>query len=181
MAPGATITLLDNAGTLTLTGSNAVNRSFCRVTIIVPNDNGTFTPSAINIEICLPETNWNERYEGVGGGGFAGTISAKASVESTPTGLVNALNAGYATASTDTGRRSSACGAFVLNANDTINYGKLRARNRLLQPLAARARRSGLHHHSAPSATLDEVAGARPLPANEERCTSAGPFSRGVF
>jgi Tannase and feruloyl esterase len=123
VAPGATITLLDDAGTLTLTGSNAVNQSFCRVTIIVPNDNGTFTPSAINIEIWLPETNWNERYEGVGGGGFAGTISAAASVESTPSGLVNALNAGYATASTDTGHPSSAGGAFVLNANDTINYG----------------------------------------------------------
>jgi hypothetical protein len=80
VAPGATITLLDNAGTLALTGSNAVNQTFCRVTIIVPNDNGTFTPSAINIEIWLPETSWNQRYEGVGGGGFAGTISAKASV-----------------------------------------------------------------------------------------------------
>jgi hypothetical protein len=72
VAPGATITLLDNAGTLTLTGSNAVNQTFCRVTIIVPNDNGTFTPSAINIEIWLPETNWNKRYEGVGGGGVCG-------------------------------------------------------------------------------------------------------------
>jgi hypothetical protein len=123
VAPGATITLLDSAGTLALTGSNAVNQTFCRVTIIVPNDNGTFTPSAINIEIWLPETNWNQRYEGVGGGGFAGTISAAASVASTPTGLVNALNAGYATASTDTGHPSSAGGAFVLNANDTINYG----------------------------------------------------------
>jgi hypothetical protein len=123
VAPGATITLLDSAGTLTLTGSNAVNQTFCRVTIIVPNANGTFTPSAINIEIWLPETNWNGRYEGVGGGGFAGTISAKASVESTPTGLVNALNAGYATASTDTGHPSSVDGAFVLNANDTLNYG----------------------------------------------------------
>ena len=80
VAPGATITLLDNAGTLALTGSNAVNQTFCRVTIIVPNDNGTFTPSAINIEIWLPETSWNQRYEGVGGGGFVGTISAKASV-----------------------------------------------------------------------------------------------------
>ena len=107
VAPGATITLLDDAGKLTLTGSNAVNQTFCRVTVIVPNDNGTFTPSAINIEIWLPETSWNQRYEGVGGGGFAGTISAKASVESTPTGLVNALNAGYATASTDTGHSSA--------------------------------------------------------------------------
>jgi len=123
VAPGATIILLDNAGTLTLTGSNAVNQTFCRVTIVVPNDNGTFTPSAINIEIWLPETNWNKRYEGVGGGGFAGTISAKASVESTPSGLVNALNAGYAAASTDTGHPSSAGGGFVLNANDSINYG----------------------------------------------------------
>jgi hypothetical protein len=123
VAPGATITLLDSAGTLTLTGGNAVNQTFCRVTIVVPNANGTFTPSAINIEVWLPETNWNGRYEGVGGGGFAGTISAKASVSSTPTGLVNALNAGYASASTDTGHPSSVGGAFVLNADNSLNVG----------------------------------------------------------
>lgn len=123
VAPGATITLLDNAGTLALTGSNAVNQTFCRVTIIVPNANGTFTPSAINIEIWLPEADWNQRYEGVGGGGFAGTISAKASVSSTPTGLVNALNAGYAAASTDTGHPSSTAGSFVLNPDGSLNYG----------------------------------------------------------
>ncbi len=149
VGPGATITLLDNVGTLALTGSNAVNQTFCRVTIIVPNDNGTFTPSAINIEIWLPETSWNQRYEGVGGGGFAGTISAKASVQSTPTGLVNALNAGYATASTDTGHPSSAGGAFVLNANDSINY--MAPDNRLLQPLAARVGASGRNTSSSSS------------------------------
>lgn len=164
VAPGATITLLDDAGTLTLTGSNAVNQTFCRVTIVVPNDNGTFTPSAINIEIWLPETSWNQRYEGVGGGGFAGTISAKASVESTPTGLVNALNAGYATASTDTGHPSSAGGAFVLNANDSLNDGlAIDFFSRSLHELALQSKY-----------IIEQFYGAKPLYSYWNGCSTGG-------
>ncbi|HJT06648.1 MAG TPA: tannase/feruloyl esterase family alpha/beta hydrolase [Stellaceae bacterium] len=112
VAPGSTINRQDGQSPLTLTGNNAVNQSFCRVTIVVPNDNGTFTPSGINIEVWLPETNWNERYEGVGGGGYAGTISS----------LVPALNANFAAASTDTGHVGGS-GTFVLNADDSLNFG----------------------------------------------------------
>lgn len=112
VAPGATISRLDGASPLTLTGNNTVNQSFCRVTVVVPNDNGTFTPSAINIEMWLPETTWNERYEGVGGGGYAGSISS----------LVSALNAGYASASTDTGHAGGS-GTFVLNPDGSLNFG----------------------------------------------------------
>jgi hypothetical protein len=50
VAPGATINRQDGQSPLTLTGNNAVDQSFCRVTVVVPNDNGTFTPSGINIE-----------------------------------------------------------------------------------------------------------------------------------
>jgi Tannase and feruloyl esterase len=112
VAPGSTINRLDGASPLTLAGNNAVNQPFCRVTIVVPNDNGTFSPSGINIEAWLPENNWNERYEGVGGGGYAGTISS----------LVPALNAGYAAASTDTGHVGGS-GTFVLNPDDSLNFG----------------------------------------------------------
>jgi hypothetical protein len=112
VAPGATINRLDGQSALTLAGNNAVNQPFCRVTLIVPNDNGTFTPSAINIEVWLPETNWNERYEGVGGGGFAGSIS----------NLVPALNANYAAASTDTGHVGGS-GTFILSPDDSLNVG----------------------------------------------------------
>jgi feruloyl esterase len=60
---------------------------FCRVI-------GRIRPT-INFEIWLPITRWNGKFQGVGGGGFAGTISYAA--------LGAALREGYATASTDTG------------------------------------------------------------------------------
>lgn len=51
---------------------------------------------AIRFEVWLPEpSGWNERFQAVGGGGFAGIISYPA--------MARALQGGYATASTDTG------------------------------------------------------------------------------
>lgn len=76
--------------------------SFCRVT-------ATLTPSAdsdIKIEVWLPESNWNGKFEAVGNGGWAGTITYPA--------LATALARGYATASTDTGH-ATAGGSFALN------------------------------------------------------------------
>jgi len=61
--------------------------AFCRVQL-------TVSP-AINIEVWLPASGWNGKFQGVGGGGYAGVIAYPA--------LANALRAGYATASTDTG------------------------------------------------------------------------------
>ncbi|HEY3092812.1 MAG TPA: tannase/feruloyl esterase family alpha/beta hydrolase, partial [Vicinamibacterales bacterium] len=61
--------------------------AFCRVQL-------TVAPQ-INIEVWMPASAWNGKFEGVGGGGYAGAISYGA--------MVTALNAGYATASTDTG------------------------------------------------------------------------------
>lgn len=62
--------------------------TFCRV-------RGVVAP-AIGFEVWLPEPeDWNGRFEAVGGGGFAGVISYGA--------MVPALQAGYVTASTDTG------------------------------------------------------------------------------
>jgi hypothetical protein len=51
--------------------------------------------SDIKMEVWLPSSGWNGKYQGVGNGGFAGSI--------TYAGLANAVKAGYATASTDTG------------------------------------------------------------------------------
>src|SRR5258705_6533755 len=61
--------------------------AFCRVQL-------TIAP-AIKVEVWLPSAGWNGNFEAVGGGGFAGIIAYPA--------LANALLAGYATASTDTG------------------------------------------------------------------------------
>ena len=75
--------------------------SFCRVA-------ATLKPTAdsdIKVEIWLPEANWNRKYEAVGNGGWAGSISYSAMAE--------ALRNGYATSSTDTGH-SGPGGNFAL-------------------------------------------------------------------
>lgn len=67
--------------------------AFCRVAAVA-----TPSPdSAINIEVWMPESGWNGRFQGQGNGGFAGEIIYLA--------LETALSGGYATASTDTGHR----------------------------------------------------------------------------
>ena len=74
---------------------------FCRVT-------ATLTPSSdsdIKIEVWLPASNWNRKFQAVGNGGWAGVISYSA--------LAEALKAGYAGASTDTGHTGGS-GAFAL-------------------------------------------------------------------
>jgi len=65
--------------------------AFCRVTI-------TSKPSKdsdIKIEVWMPQTGWNGKFQGVGNGGWAGVVSYPA--------MASAVAAGYATASTDTG------------------------------------------------------------------------------
>src|SRR5262245_24996436 len=65
--------------------------AFCRV-------RAALTPTSdsdIKAEVWLPASGWNGKYQAVGGGGWAGIISYPA--------MANAVRAGYATASTDTG------------------------------------------------------------------------------
>jgi pimeloyl-ACP methyl ester carboxylesterase len=107
----ATVTVAQEvpAGSFTPPGSsNAITNlpAFCRVALTVE--------PAIRIEVWLPKTTWNERYQGVGGGGYAGSISYPA--------MASALRAGYATASTDTGHVGGN-GAFALNADGSLNWG----------------------------------------------------------
>lgn len=64
---------------------------FCRVLV-------TLTPttdSDIKVEVWLPTSGWNGKFQAVGNGGMAGTIPYPA--------LAGALASGYATAGTDTG------------------------------------------------------------------------------
>ena len=97
--PNTSITLAQMvpAGEFTLPGTGpAVPQfsqlpAFCRVA-------ATLTPSsdsAIKIEVWLPARAWNGKFQAVGNGGWAGTITYAA--------LASALQEGYATASTDTG------------------------------------------------------------------------------
>jgi pimeloyl-ACP methyl ester carboxylesterase len=79
--------------------------AFCRVALSVAPQ--------IRIEVWLPKDGWNGRYRGEGGGGYAGQISYG--------GLAAGIQAGYATASTDTGHPASAGGTFALNPDGTLN------------------------------------------------------------
>src|SRR5438876_912105 len=75
--------------------------AFCRVA-------ATLKPtgdSDIKIEVWMPASGWNGKFQAVGNGGWAGTISYPAMAE--------ALRRGYATTSTDTGH-TGATGAFAL-------------------------------------------------------------------
>src|SRR3954469_5858931 len=76
--------------------------SFCRVA-------ATLTPSTdsdIKIEVWLPANGWNGKFQAVGNGGWAGVIGYGA--------MADALRAGYATASTDTGHAGGR-GTFALD------------------------------------------------------------------
>ncbi len=84
--------------------------AFCRVA-------ATLTPtsdSEIGIEVWMPESGWNGKFEGVGNGGFAGAIAYSA--------MAPGVLLGYATASTDTGHvaTSTTDGSFALGHPEKI-------------------------------------------------------------
>jgi feruloyl esterase len=84
-------------------GANAYKDlpEFCRVA-------ATLKPSSdsdIKVEFWLPTSNWNRKLQSVGNGGWAGVISYSA--------LADAVKAGYAGASTDTGHVGGS-GSFAL-------------------------------------------------------------------
>ena len=85
--------------------------AFCRV-------QATLTPtpdSAIGMELWLPSNDWNGRFQAVGGRALGGIIVYPA--------MADALRAGYATASTDTGHAGPG-GAFALgHPEKVIDHG----------------------------------------------------------
>lgn len=71
--------------------------AFCRViATLVPSSD-----SSIKIEVWLPETNWNGRFLGTGGGGFQGLITYNE--------LALGIRAGFAATNSDLGTGSSGC------------------------------------------------------------------------
>ena len=109
--PDTTITMAQSvaAGALVLPGGRGTAQNdafkslpaFCRVAATLKPT----TDSDIKIEVWMPASNWNGKFQAVGNGGWAGTISYPAMSE--------ALRRGYATSSTDTGHSSSG-GSFAL-------------------------------------------------------------------
>ncbi|MBZ5602995.1 MAG: tannase/feruloyl esterase family alpha/beta hydrolase [Acidobacteriia bacterium] len=83
--------------------------AFCRVQgVIKPSGD-----SNIEFEVWLPESGWNGKYQGVGNGGFAGSIQYAL--------LAAGVRSGYATASTDTGHKGGATdGDWAMNHYEKI-------------------------------------------------------------
>lgn len=96
--PDTTMTVAESvpAGSFTPPYGGAIEGlpGFCRVA-------GVIKPTAdsyIRFELWMPASGWNEKYRGVGNGGFAGAIDFRS--------LGNNLKRGYATAATDTGHEA---------------------------------------------------------------------------
>ncbi len=116
--PNTTITsaTLVAAGEFSLPGGPRFDNlpAFCRVA-------ATLKPSAdsdIKIEVWMPAAGWNGKFQGVGNGGWSGSISYGP--------LVAALRRGYATASTDTGH-SGGSGSFALGHPEKLTDFAYRA------------------------------------------------------
>ena len=98
--PGATITTAQSvpAGTFTPPEGKPIEKlpAFCRVAGVIKPTND----SQIQFEVWMPSSGWNGKFQGIGNGGFAGSISFSA--------MGGAVSHGYATASTDTGHHGIA-------------------------------------------------------------------------
>lgn len=84
---------------------------FCRVA-------ATLTPSAdsdIKMEVWLPTSGWNGKYHTVANGGWGGSIQYR--------GLVETLQRGYATASTDTGHTEPGGSWAIGHPEKVRDYG----------------------------------------------------------
>jgi feruloyl esterase len=115
--PGATITFAEElgAGAFTPPGDDArAARSlpaFCRVA-------ATLAPTAdsdIKIEVWMPASGWNGKYNAVGNGAFSGSIAYPA--------LSTALLRGYAASSTDTGHTGNTANFAPGHPEKVIDFG----------------------------------------------------------
>ena len=85
--------------------------AFCRVTgVIKPTSD-----SDIKFEVWMPVSGWNGKFQGIGNGGFAGSISHLE--------LAAATARGYAAASTDTGHTGGNASWAVGHPEKIVDYG----------------------------------------------------------
>ena len=85
--------------------------AYCRVA-------ATLKPSSdsdIKIEVWMPVSGWNGKFQAVGNGGWSGAIATAA--------LASAVRRGYASASTDTGHEGSSARFAVGHPEKLIDYG----------------------------------------------------------
>ena len=85
--------------------------TFCRVALTLkPSDD-----SDIKVEVWLPVNGWNHKFEAVGNGGWAGSITYGA--------MGRALNLGYASASTDTGHSVRGANFALGHPEKVVDFG----------------------------------------------------------
>jgi len=115
--PGTAITVTQTqpAGKFQPPSGGALDNlpAFCRVAgVIKPTPD-----SDIKFEVWMPAEGWKGKFQGVGNGGFAGSISYG--------GLADAVRNGYAAASTDTGHEAGGTDAsWALNHPEkTVDFG----------------------------------------------------------
>ncbi len=113
--PNTTITLAqDYAAGAVVSGSTVAPVNLCRVA-------GTIKPgpqSNVHFEVWIPtDGSWNGKYQQIGNGGFAGSISVGT--------IANGVSRGYATAGTDDGTSGPPSGApsFIGNPDVLLDYG----------------------------------------------------------
>lgn len=84
--------------------------AFCRVALTIKP-----TPdSDIQVQVWLPTSEWNGKYQAVGNGGWSGAINY--------TSMGNAVRRGYATSSTDTGHQGSSASFTLGHPEKLIDY-----------------------------------------------------------
>jgi feruloyl esterase len=116
--PNATITLAQQveAGRFTppapaAAGDFSALPAFCRVA-------ATLTPtsdSEITIEVWMPTSGWNRKFQAVGNGAFSGAIAYPA--------MRTALARGYATSSTDTGHAGGSASFGLGHPEKVVDFG----------------------------------------------------------
>jgi len=124
--PGATITLAQTVGAgafaplpaaASAPSAGAAEqtfnapRAFCRVAATLRPS----TDSDVHIEVWMPVTNWNGKFQAVGNGAFNGTIAYGA--------MITALRRGYATSSTDTGHAGGSASFALGHPEKVIDFG----------------------------------------------------------
>jgi feruloyl esterase len=85
--------------------------AFCRVA-------GTLAPSKdsdIKMEVWMPATGWNGKFQAVGNGGWSGAINYG--------GMASAVRLGYASASTDTGHSGGSAEFAFAHPEKLIDFG----------------------------------------------------------
>jgi feruloyl esterase len=84
--------------------------AFCRVAATIKPT----SDSDIKVEVWLPASGWNGKYQAVGNGGWAGTITYGA--------MARALRDGYATSSTDTGHTGGNASFALGHPEKLVDY-----------------------------------------------------------